>query len=728
MTRQRLALALDQMGPGAWERFEEFASVFLTAEFPTLVTTAGRSGDRGRDAELRRFPGDPKVLLQYSTAKDWATKIRATAARVREEHPHCQMLVYVTNQDIGSQGDKLRQTIRDDHTLFLEIRDRGYFLDRFAGHPAREAESERLAAEYADPYLNSQGVYQKKALALDDSESRAAFIHLALQWEDSNKERGLTKLCYEALIRSVLRATSPDNRIARDDIVRSVQSLLPANEANRVAEHVEAALTRMEKRFVRHYKESDEFCLTYEERRRIAGRLADIDDEDRALTSFLTATIGRESDEPLDIDELRLLSKCAQRVIERLLLRKGERFVSQVTRGETAPLEPHEVSDAVVEELATTELDVSCSNAPALIGYAVEQLISAAGSEAYRYMRGLGDTYTLFAFLRETPNVQTALKKLFAHGRVWLDANVLFPVITESVLDARPMTTLLSAAHEAGLELRVTRGVINEIEHQTFRALTYARKGLGNWKGPPPVLVRAFMATGRSISEVPDWISLFRGDRRPEDDLADYLEQQHSIVEENLGEAASKASPEMQDAVKEAWRQIHEERRARGSDAVAVDVGDLVDHDVENYLGTIVLRNEEDSHDLGYGHWWLTLDRKAFAVHAMLRERLPRGSRVPPPPLMDPDFFAHYLSLGPLRAQVNAESQRALPLPLDIGAMELIDDELLSRAEETRSTVMGQPDYLVRRLVRDTIDEARREARRAGGKGAWRRVFAEDWT
>lgn len=52
MGNERLTLALSQIKPGDWEKFEEFASEFLVTEFPDFRNMATRSGDKGRDGEL----------------------------------------------------------------------------------------------------------------------------------------------------------------------------------------------------------------------------------------------------------------------------------------------------------------------------------------------------------------------------------------------------------------------------------------------------------------------------------------------------------------------------------------------------------------------------------------------------------------------------------------------------------------------------------------------------
>jgi len=81
---ERLEFALERLKPSDWERFERFASSFLSVDYPDIRTMASLTGDGGRDAELFSPDGDPSVVLQYSVSKDWKNKIAKTAKRLKK--------------------------------------------------------------------------------------------------------------------------------------------------------------------------------------------------------------------------------------------------------------------------------------------------------------------------------------------------------------------------------------------------------------------------------------------------------------------------------------------------------------------------------------------------------------------------------------------------------------------------------------------------------------------
>jgi hypothetical protein len=89
---ERFAFALERLESGDWARFERFASQYLVFDYPTLRTVASTTGDLGRDSELFSPDGDPDVLLQYSVNKDWASKIKSTAKRVRQNFKNAKVL------------------------------------------------------------------------------------------------------------------------------------------------------------------------------------------------------------------------------------------------------------------------------------------------------------------------------------------------------------------------------------------------------------------------------------------------------------------------------------------------------------------------------------------------------------------------------------------------------------------------------------------------------------
>jgi hypothetical protein len=312
--------------------------------------------------------------------------------------------------------------------------------------------------------------------------------------------------------------------------------------------------------------------------------------------------------------------------------------------------------------------------------------------------------------MRETPDVQAAVVKMFASGDIWLDTTVILPLFAEELAPdatARLYTNLLTATREAGLNLYVTTGVLEEIDAHTRRCVAYARRGSMAWEGRAPFLATAFALTGRSLAELPSWLERFRGSARPSDDIAEYLAEQYGIGRADLQDEAATASVALRGAVQDVWHEAHERRRGRSFGGDPTITARLVDHDVENYLGVVRRRRRERDSPFGYTSWWMTLDRTAFKVRSRISESIPPAD-LPTSPVLSPDFLVNYLAIGPVRNRIAKQSECLLPLSIsDLTPLDLLPPELLVAAEEVRERMKAMPEHVIRREVRDTLDRGR---------------------
>jgi hypothetical protein len=706
VSSERLRFALEQLQPTQWKRFEEFASAFFAVEYPGLRTVAG-SGDRGRDGEVISPPEDPTVLFQYSVADDWASKIRSTGKQVSEEFPDAAHLIYATNQAIGPKADTVKADVRRDYSLFVEVRDCSWFVERYALDAARATAAEALVQDIAVPILADRGLVERKAPALSSGEARAACVYLSLQWGDDVREKGLTKLCFEALVRSVLRGTNPRNRMSRAEVHEHVASLLSATDRERLDLLTDGALSRLERRALRHWRTEDEFCLTQEEHQRIQQSLAEVELAESELLEAIAWETAKtyEAFNLTPPANIRALAECVRVAIEAVLYKQGETFAAAVTTGAALTASRPDLEAAVTYAMSEQRLPANLGGGrTAEILQATSRVVLTEPAEpVQQFFRSFADAYTLFAFLRETPDVQSAVVKMFSVGQIWLDTTVVLPLFAESLIEdpsRRRFTNIFRAAVECGLSLRMTHGVLEELDTHTRNSITYARQP-NNWHGRPPFLASMFLLSGHPLSAFGQWTRRFRGERRPMEDLAEYLDEEHGIELGSLNSAADTASTRLRGAVQEIWHETHDRRRQLKPDIQLR----LVSHDVENYLGVVQRRRGEKVTAFGYETWWLTLDGTAFEVPRILREQL--GEDAPDSPVMSPDFMVSFLAIGPLRAQLNRSAESRLPLSVaDLG--DGLPQDLLDQAQSARQLLEGEDDRVIRREVRDKYDLYRR--------------------
>ena len=712
MKRERLQLALERIRPEQWKLFEEFASAFLSTLYPDLRTLASPAGDQGRDAELFSYDGRVHTVLQYSVTQSWNKKIRATAQKISKNLPNVRVLIYVTNQSILSAADSLKRELLDEYGIVLDVHDAAWFLDRLSGNEGHEIAAERLAMKIVDPFLAGKGVFERTAPALSKTEYQAALTFLQLQWEDDTREKGLTKLSFQALVRAVLRNTSSESRISRTEIHKQIVDMFPNQDSTRIKCLADSALKKLTKRYIRHWEKPDEFCLTYDEVRRVRERLAEVESANISLDAEIQSCLVRYGREP---ERMELLCTLVRSALDRYLSERGEAFASAITNNKLDKLGVDELQNSVKHVVRPERIKISDKDRKEIVDVifsCIVELLTDPSMDVQNHLRSKADAYTLFAFLGQTTDVQTAVSKMFSHGEIWLDTNIVLPLFAERLISTdrqRRFSRMLNVALQAGIDLRITPGVIEEVERHLNRCQTYLHMHHSRWTGSVPFLADAYLRSGRAPSGFGSWRENFMGTERPEDDIADFLMEFFAIERKSLEEEVMKADAEIRALVQEAWHSIHDRRRDADSGGLdEITIHRLVRHDVENYLGVVELRRREGVSPLGYSAWWLTIDRSAGYVDNEIRKEL--GDRAPATPVMSADFLVNYLSIGPVRSKVARDAEATLPiaLELDIGLFTELPSDLLNEAERIRREAGDLPEHIVRRRVRDCLDSAKR--------------------
>jgi hypothetical protein len=595
-------MALSRLTSADWEQFEQLSSSFLASEYPSLRTMASPSGDGGRDSELFTDDGEPTIAMQYSVTDSWASKIRQTVARLESTFPSIATLVYLTNQVIGAKADTLRKEIRLAG-VFLDIRDRSWFLDRANTDRNREFAAEALAQKFVDPLLPSKIIDKSLVTGIEGEEAKTALLFLEMQVQDTGRSLGLTKSSYDTLIRAALRDTNTTKRLKRQEIYARVHKFLPSHPLAQIQMKVDASLKRLEQKVIRYRKDGDEYHLLDTEIARVSSSIARIDSLRRDFETDLSQVL---SDiKGITINDNQKFVDTARRILEIYFLRKGEDFAKA-----SIDSSPHKVDETTLRgvaiEIAPKNIGVTGRNSIEVLMLVLNTLISTPLDATASYLRLLLESYTLFAFLAATPDVQKVTRNMFGSGEIWLDTSVLLPILAETAMPdgRRPFTEMFRQTKNAGLKLYVTQGVLEEVERHINRSRSYARSS--RWDGDVPFLYSAYALAGGKPGAFTNWLENFVGQFDPVQDIADYIRRYHQIILESASEH-QRVPKELADEIRRIWQDVHEERRGTTSDQ-----GQLIKlaaHDSETYLHVLSSRIEQKGRaPLGYTHWWLTLE------------------------------------------------------------------------------------------------------------------------
>jgi hypothetical protein len=709
MNKNLVELSFERLKHSDWELFENTASAFLATEFSTLRSMASASGDGGRDSELFCQDGNSIVAFQYSVTVDWKIKIRNTVKRLEKTFPDVKILIYVTSQKIGALADDLRKEM-SSNGIHLDVRDRGWFLDR-CHHDNNFAPSTELINRIARPYLAGEQIIEKEAKSLDTKESKAAFLYLNLQLQDSEKGKGFTKIAFEGLVRAVLRGTHSENRMSREEVFNKIELILQKTNRENIERNTNSALAKLEKKYIRHWKQEDEFCLTHAEVQRLEEKVAKneiVEIGVKECVERIVKSVDVDMETKLNSDDIEYLVGLVGTVLDRFAYRSGEDFVACVASGSIDNSTNYTLKNVIFESITNSRPRKEIvDKVPIVMSEVVFSLFKSGCKEVQDYLKCISNAYTLLSFLRQTPDVQKATQKLFSHGELWLDTTVVLPLLAEQAFDEdidKPFSNLFKALTKTGSTLRVTEGVISEI--LSHMKICEACSHKSHWEGRIPYLYSSYVQSGRIGSSFSFWLESFRGKERPSDDIAQYLQEEFSIVRASLEEASRSVPDAIRWQVERMWQEAHDERRGRlDRDVDPSATLQLVKHDVENYLGVLGLRKKEETYEFGYKYWWLTLDSLAWRIRWQVAEAFVENP--PSSPLISLGFIMKNLYFGPARHQ--DEESKNIPIWLGSEFFEDMPDDILSGAEQIREEYKGLPERVIRRKIRDGCDHARRQ-------------------
>lgn len=696
ISRDRFNLALSELGSSDWQHFEQLSSAFLATEFASVRTMASPGGDGGRDAELYAFEGFSKVMVQYSVQENWIKKIKDTVKRLKETFPDKNNLVFLSSREIGAQADGLVSSLRADG-YYLDVRDKSWFLDRMGLDDQRRDAAVNLARLIVDPLLARKGIIADGS-ALAGQQAKTALVFLELQSRDEDSSKGLTKACFESLIRASLVGTDQNNKISRDEIHAKIHSYLPRHSLHQLSPFIDSALERMSKRVIKRHP-GQLYHISNDEAERTKDRLAGLALLDNAFIDDVSDIThdyhGGDQSKRFEI------AKLVRNVIEMYFYRLGEEFAQSLTNDKDVPLHHDQLKNIAIEVAPKGKALERESWVDYLYRVTLNTLATPS-EKTTELFKAMSNGYTLFAFLEEVPDVQKVTKKLFSQATLWLDTSVVLPLIAEFAYPAgaRPFTDMMVQLGRSGQKAVITRGIIEEVERHLSLSRTYVLKRQ-EWEGRVPYVYQRYILAGKRPDMFSSWIENFMGDHRPIDDLADFF---FDLAKIQLVDPVSSndLNPELISEIREYWHGITEKRR--GELANPMNSFRLAEHDIENYLSVLAERKNVNAHSAyGYSSWIVTLDSAAWSlrnnVSADIKKLIGHN------PIISIDFLLKHLSFGPRRDQVSS-SDGYLRI-FQATMFEGMSTELITAAEQIRAACGALPERQIQRRIRDGLDMQR---------------------
>lgn len=697
IARERFELALQRLTYPEWSRFETLCSTFLASEYGTLRTMATPSGDSGRDSQLYRADGELDVAFQYSVTDEWEKKIKHTVRRLKAEFGSINNLVYMSSRLIGAKADRLKKELRTQG-VSLDIRDASWFLERANLDNNRSAAAESLATAMVDPLLVGRGVIANSAVSLSGDEAKTALIYLEMHREDEVRGKNLTRSSFESLVKAALRGTDRDNRLAAEDLYRRVGAFLPRHGAAQLKPFIDGAITRLKRDAVSEWGGGREYHLRHDEAERIKDRAAKLFMLRSAFDVDLMDVMSSSLSNKIEITDN--LKSSVHAVVEKYFLERGAEFAQSVNGDADIELHYGDLRTIITKIVPPRTVDVK--NQTEFMFNAILALLTTPSESTRKYLRVLSDSYTLFSFLSETPDVQRATNKLFSQGEIWVDASVLLPIIAETSApsDLRPFTSLFQQLKRASAKLYVTPGIIEEVRSHLDICLNRARSS--QWTGKVPYVYAKYVLNGGKPNVFASWLENFVGNYDPSRDLVEYFEKVGICLQEPAND--SEVPEDVRFAVSNYWQEV--QSRRRGEQGVfSVSAQKLARHDSENCLTVISDRlSSRNKTGLGHSSWWFTLDTAAYNMKTALPREI--WEQIKYSPVISLDYLMKYLAFGPARDKISLNETSASHV-FAPALLDSVPNEFIEIAEKVRVQHQGLPENLVQRRIRDTLDRQR---------------------
>jgi len=445
--------------------FERLVQKLLAARHGDQFVALGGIHDGGADGFFRSILEDrtkPTSFVQMSIQENAAGKVRQTVERLREYGRDVKTLTYWTTRKLIV--DTLEDNLSSELEVVIRVRDWDSVLRLInAGDVSIQVFDEHFRRELFE-------LTNERAPKPDDSIDLVSdpSVYVFLQFERSERfsKGGLVAPIVDSLVYWALRETDPDapRLLSRSDLKSRLAALLPA-AANVVVPNVDARLKLLSTKDgggnqrVRHYRQSDSFCLPNAMRVQLAAESAkELVLRSEVRLSLAARAQGHGATEPDSVAET------CERALYRHFHEQGLILAAFLEKR----LEGITIFDQIVEEeLRTTvasgkQLSKESYAAALRVLQGVLYTPSAVENE---FLHRLSKTTLLLFTLKHNPKLIEYFNQMTGKFRLLVGADILVKALSESFLpiEHRHVTNLLKVAKAAGASLILTEPVSNEV-------------------------------------------------------------------------------------------------------------------------------------------------------------------------------------------------------------------------------------------------------------------------
>jgi hypothetical protein len=445
--------------------FEQLIQKLLALRYGDQFSSLGGIHDGGADGFFRSIREDRKranSFIQISIQEDTKGKIRQTVNRLIEFGREVEGLTYWTNRKIIV--DSLEDDLTEELDTFIRIRD----FDQVVRLINYSPETEKIFKNHfqAQIFELTRNEPSQSTHKLDLVSDPSVYVFLQFERSERFSKGGMVAPIVDSLIYWALRNTNPDTPtlLSRIQLKNDISNLLPG-AINVLMPNIDTRLSTLitkdggGNQRVRHYRDSDSFCLPHSMRIELAEESAkEINLREEVRKSLTARAVAYGASIP------EVVAETCERVLYRHFHEQGLVLAAFLDRR----LEGITIFDQIVEEelRVTVATGTPLSEECYIAALKVLQVVLYTPSEIENeFLHRLSKTTLLLFTLKHSPKLIEYFNQMTGKFQLLVGADILIKALSEIFLpeEHKHVTNLLKVTKACGAKLVLTEPVANEV-------------------------------------------------------------------------------------------------------------------------------------------------------------------------------------------------------------------------------------------------------------------------
>lgn len=688
--------------------FEEFAKNFLSAVLDYNFVPVGGTNDKGIDGfqHIYHKEGADKYIYQFSTEKDFISKIENTISKLKKNNRNYKRFIYVTNRDL-SNIDITIDNLYEKHRKSFQI----YDLKWFSSNCLHSPKTINAYNIFVQSYFHEFNMPGKSNIVSNLDKDSRLYVFLRQQFDKNRHDLKLDNLLTDALILFSLEETDPDKNYFKTagNIKESIKKFVkfdPKILEDTINERLKILSTKPRK--INFHSNIDAYCLPYETRLEIQER--NLKDEQLVETFFNQTEINIKKYFQDPEIRVRNLQDLISKTIHKIFFQQGLEFSNFIIHGESKNVIEKDLQDIIgqIVDESSVVLKNKDKVKTALL-MSIRDIVYNGTLEQKKFLKCLSNTYMMMFMLQWEPKLSIYFESMASQMKLFVDNSILIPALSEHYLsdENKRHWNLLVGAYKAGISLLINETSLDELVSHFKMIMNKYNKYFRSLESIylndeyETLFIDEIMIRAYFYSKMRNLVRTF------EDFIDNFVDPSFTTIKDNLiiylkdifgiTYISNKAWDINVD--KDDKRKLTQTLKGNKDDET------IAGNDAEMILAIYHLRdkNNETSESgiFGYKTWWLSKDTVTYkaVIDTFGEDRFPVSCYI------RPDFVYNYIALAPKRNEIEEAYEKIFPSLLGVNLSYHMPKEVTETIQSRLIDFENKPPVRVKQIIKDLSDK-----------------------